>query len=130
MVLDTSAVHSILRKEGVADRLIAALEKADTRSMSAATLVESAIVMQARYGDSGEREIDVFLQRAGVDVVPVMTDHAEIARSAFRRFGKGRHPAGLNFGDCFSYALAILLGEGLLFVGDDFGKTDVLVAGY
>lgn len=130
MVLDTSAIHAILRKEGPADRLVAALEQADARSLSAATLVESAIVMHARYGDSGEREVDVFLQRAGVDVIPVMTDHAEVARSAFRRFGKGRHPAGLNFGDCFSYALAILLGEELLFVGGDFAKTDVLAAQY
>jgi ribonuclease VapC len=92
--------------------------------------VETAIVMQARYGDRGEGEVDVFVQRAGVDVVPVMLDHAEIARSAYRRFGKGRHPAALNFGDCFAYALAILLGEPLLFVGEEFSRTDVLVAAY
>lgn len=130
LVLDTSAVVAILQSEPAAERLVRALEAAGTSRISAASLVEAAIVMQVRYGDSGEREVDVLLQRSGVDVVPVMVDHAEIARSAYRRFGKGRHPAGLNFGDCFSYALAAMLGEPLLFVGDEFGRTDVAVAAY
>lgn len=129
MVLDTSAVVAILREEPPASRLIDAVEAAPLRRFSMASLVEAAIVMQARYGDHGEREVDLFVQRLNVDVVPVTVDHAEIARSAFRRFGKGRHPAGLNFGDCFAYALAMALAEPLLFVGEDFGRTDVAVAG-
>lgn len=81
--------------------------------------------MQARFGDAGERELDVILHRFGVDIIPVTREQAEIARSAFRRFGKGRHPAALNYGDCFAYALAMSLGEPLLFVGADFLQTDV-----
>jgi ribonuclease VapC len=74
--------------------------------------------------------LDRLLFRLGVEVVPVSREYAEIARSAFRRFGKGRHPAGLNFGDCFAYALAQALGEPLLFAGDDFSQTDVAVVAY
>lgn len=83
------------------------------------------MVMQARYGDAGEREVDVLLQRLRIVTVPVTAQHAEIARSAFRRYGKGRHPAGLNFGDCFAYALSKAMAEPLLFVGEEFGLTDV-----
>ncbi|MDP2957951.1 MAG: type II toxin-antitoxin system VapC family toxin, partial [Longimicrobiales bacterium] len=86
-------------------------------------------VLQARYGDHGERELDLFLQRAEVDIVPVTPDHAELARQAFRRFGRGRHPAGLNLGDCFSYALSAALDAPLLFTGEDFPRTDVPTAG-
>ncbi len=130
MVIDTSAVIAILRSEAAADRLIAAMEGSGARRMSAASLVEAAIVLQARYGDLGERELDLLVQRARIDVIPLTGDQAEVARSGFRRFGKGRHPAGLNFGDCFSYALAISLGEPLLFVGTDFDQTDVTAAEY
>lgn len=128
MVIDTSAVVAILQSEPASPRLIDALEAAADRRMSAASLVETSIVMLNRYGEYGEKEVDLFLQRVQVDVAPVNPDHAEIARSAFRRFGKGRHPAALNFCDCFSYALAIAMGEPLLFVGTDFGLTDVEVA--
>jgi ribonuclease VapC len=96
--------------------------------MSAASLVEASIVMLSRYGEHAEREVDLLVQRLQVDVSPVSLDHAEIARSAYRRFGKGRHPAALNYGDCFSYALAIAMGEPLLLVGTDFGQTDIAVA--
>jgi ribonuclease VapC len=96
--------------------------------MSAATLVETGIVMLTRYGEHGEREVDLFVQRAAIDVIAVSEEHAELARGAYRQYGKGRHPAGLNFGDCFSYALAAALDEPLLFVGDDFSKTDIKVA--
>lgn len=130
MVIDTSAVIAILRSEAAADRLIAAMEGSGARRMSAASLVEAAIVLQARYGDLGERELDLLVQRARIDVIPLTGDQAEVARSGFRRFGKGRHRAGLNFGDCFSYALAISLGEPLLFVGTDFDQTDVTAAEY
>jgi ribonuclease VapC len=125
MVIDTSALIAVLQKEPEAARLILALENEPTKRISTATLVETSIVMQARYGDYGEREVDLLVQRARIDVISVTSDHAELARSAFRRFGKGRHVAGLNFGDCFAYALSVALGEPLLFVGEDFKQTDV-----
>ena len=128
MVLDTSAVIAVLQNEENAARLVAALEDAPVKRMSAANLVEAGIILQARYGDHGERELDLFVQRAHVEIIPVTGEHAEYARSAYRRFGKGRHAAGLNFGDCFAYALARALDEPLLFVGDDFPLTDVRVA--
>jgi ribonuclease VapC len=81
--------------------------------------------VQARNGDAGEGELDVLLHRLGVEMVPVTDDQTEIARSAFRRFGKGRHPAGLNYGDCFSYALASISDDSLLFTGTDFSRTDI-----
>ncbi len=129
VVLDTSAVVAILEGEADADRLITAMEGTDVRRISAASLVEAGIVLQARYGDHGERELDLFLQRVEVEVVPVTWEHAELARQAFRRFGKGRHPAALNFGDCFSYALSAALDAPLLFTGQDFPRTDVPTAG-
>jgi ribonuclease VapC len=130
MILDTSAVIAVLQNEESAPRLVAAMEDAPVKRMSAATLVETGIILQARYGDHGERELDLFVQRAHVEVVPVTEEHAEYARSGYRRFGKGRDAAGLNFGDCFAYALARALDEPLLFVGDDFARTDVRVAPY
>lgn len=125
MVLDTSAVMAILRSEPGSARLADALERDPRRLMGAAGVVEAGIVLHARYGDHGERELDLFLQRASVEIVPVTVEQADLARAAFRRFGMGLHPAGLNFGDCFSYALAVAVGQPLLFVGDDFSKTDV-----
>ncbi|MGH7588586.1 MAG: type II toxin-antitoxin system VapC family toxin [Gemmatimonadota bacterium] len=130
MVIDPSAVIAVLRNEPVSPRLADALETAPVRRISAVGLVEAAVVMLGRYGEHGEKEVDLFVHRLAVDIAPVTLDHAEIARAAYRRFGKGRHPAGLNFGDCFSYALALALGEPLLFVGTDFGRTDVEVAAY
>jgi ribonuclease VapC len=125
VVLDTSAVLALLQGEKEADRILAALADAEVRRVSAATVVEAGIVLQARYGDHGERELDLFLQRAEVEVIPFSEEHATVARQAFRRFGKGRHPAALNFGDCFAYALAVVLDHPLLFVGADFSATDV-----
>ena len=125
VVLDTSAVLALLQGEKEADRILAALADADVRRVSAAAVVEAGIVLQARYGDHGERELDLFLQRAEVEVIPFSEEHATAARQAFRRFGKGRHPAALNFGDCFAYALAVVLDHPLLFVGTDFSATDV-----
>ena len=130
MILDTSAVIAVLQNEESAPRLVGALENAPVKRMSAATLVEAGIILQARYGDHGERELDLFVQRAHVEIIPVSEEHAEYARSAYRRFGRGRHAAGLNFGDCFAYALARALDEPLLFVGDDFAQTDVQAAAY
>lgn len=128
MVLDTSAIIAILQAEPETERLVAALEAAVQRRISAATLVETGIVMQARYGDPGAREVDVFTDRLSVDILAVTAAHAALARDAYRRFGKGRHRAALNYGDCFAYALAMALQEPLLFVGGDFSHTDVQVA--
>ena len=125
MVIDTSAIIAILQDEKGSDRLIPIIEKADSLKISAATVVEAGIVMYARYGDAGEVEVDQFLFRLGIKIVAVTEEQAEFARTAYRNYGKGNHPAGLNYGDCFSYALAKSLNEPLLYVGDDFDKSDL-----
>lgn len=125
MILDTSAIIAILQSEPEADQLILAIQNAKTLRVSAASVVEAGIVMYARYGDAGELEVDQFIHRLKISIVPVNAEQAELARSAYRKYGKGIHQAGLNYGDCFSYALAISLQEKLLFVGEDFSKTDV-----
>jgi ribonuclease VapC len=130
MVIDTSALVAVLLGEPSAPRLLSVFQRMAVGRVSAATLLEAAMVMQARLGDAGEGQLDRLVQRLGVEVVRVSREHAEIARSAFRRFGKGRHPAALNFGDCFAYALARALDEPLLFVGGDFSQTDVTVVSY
>jgi ribonuclease VapC len=127
MVLDTSAVIAILTSEPGSDQLADRVAAAESLAMSAATLVEASIVMQARYGDAGVLQLDLFVQRTNTRVHAVTHAQADLAREAFRRFGKGRHPAALNLGDCFSYALAADLAEPLLFVGQDFARTDLSV---
>ncbi|MEP0547450.1 MAG: type II toxin-antitoxin system VapC family toxin [Rhodothermales bacterium] len=130
MVIDTSALVAILQDEPERRALTDAILTASSPRMSAATLVEAGIVMQGRHGDVGSRDLDVLLSQTRVEVVPLTAAHADFARDAFRRFGKGRHPAGLNYGDCFAYALATALAEPLLFVGSDFDQTDVAAAVY
>jgi ribonuclease VapC len=130
VIVDTSALVAILLREPLADRLVAALQREPDRRISTASLLEAGMVMQARLGDNGERELDLLVRQLGIVAIPFTPDHVELARSAFRRFGKGRHPAGLNFGDCFSYALAQALGEPLLFVGADFARTDLPAVPY
>jgi ribonuclease VapC len=125
MVLDTSALLALLLDEPDAEAFRVALEDAETRLVSAATLLESALVIEARKGEPGGRELDLLLHKAEIAVVPVDADQVAEARRAYRRFGKGHHAAGLNFGDVFAYALARTSGEPLLFKGDDFAKTDV-----
>ena len=125
MVIDTSAIIALLLNEPTADRLIAAIEADYTRLGSAATVVESSLVILGRYGEAGDPQLDRLLRSIGAEVVPVGEDQVVLARDAALRFGRGRHPASLNFGDCFSYALSVARGEPLLFVGDDFAKTDV-----
>ncbi len=125
MVLDTSAIIAILQNEPGSDRLVESMEKAGVLRISAASVVEAGIVMFSRFGDAGEIEVDQFIHRLGVSVIPVTELHAEQARTAYRRYGKGHHPARLNYGDCFSYAIAVSLQEPLLFTGEDFAKTDV-----
>jgi ribonuclease VapC len=125
MVIDTSAVAAILFDEPEAAALEGKIADDPVRLMSAATLVEATLVVEARLGDAGGREFDLWLHRAAIDIIAVDADQADLARRAWRRFGRGRHPAGLNYGDCFSYALAATRDEPLLCKGDDFAKTDV-----
>jgi ribonuclease VapC len=125
MVIDTSALVAILRREPERRPFIEAIEATDIHLMSVATFVEISIVIEARHGAEGLRDLDHFIARAGIELVPVDAEQGKVACSAFSRFGKGRHRAGLNYGDCFSYALAISTGEPLLSKGDDFVHTDV-----
>lgn len=125
MVLDTSAILAILQDEPERRAFNEAIEAASERRLSAATFVELSIVIAARFGPEGIRDLDLFLATAAIKLVPFDTDQAQLARAAFSRFGKGRHPAGLNFGDCFSYALASAYDEPLLFKGNDFPLTDL-----
>jgi ribonuclease VapC len=127
MVIDTSAVMAILTQEPAADRLVSAMEADRARLVSAATVVESSLVLLGRYGEAGEPLLDRLLRGIGAEVVPVGEEQVALARDAALRFGRGRHPAALNFGDCFSYALSVARGEPLLFVRDDFSHTDVEV---
>lgn len=128
MVLDTSALLAILGDEPERRAFNEAIEAADSRVISTATFVEISIVIESRYGAEGLRDLDLFVSRAAIQLVPVDAEQAHVARRAYTRFGKGRHPAGLNYGDCFSYALATALGKPLLYKGDDFAKTDVISA--
>ena len=128
MVLDTSALLALLLDEAEAEDFRVALEDDTTRLVSAATLLETAIVIETRKGEPGGRELDALIHKAEVTVVAVDAEHVSEARRAYRRFGRGRHPAALNFGDVFAYALARTSGEPLLFKGDDFSQTDIAIA--
>lgn len=128
MVIDTSAIVAIAFNEPEAEAFETKIVDAPRRFMSAATILELSIVIEACLGDAGASELDLWLHKAGVEIVPVDTDQIAIARRAWRNFGKGRHPAALNYGDCFSYALAKTRGEPLLFKGDDFSRTDIEAA--
>jgi|SRR4029077_3871456 ribonuclease VapC len=130
MIIDTSALVAVLDQELEAERIVRTLASAPERILSAANLVEVGIVMQARRGDDGARDLDLLLAKLRVDIEVVTANQADIARKAFRRYGRGRHAANLNFGDCFAYALAKDTSAPLLFKGDDFGQTDVMVASY
>ena len=125
MIVDTSAVMAILRQESDAPAFGAALAREPRVAISAATLVELRMVAESRAGAAVWTEIETLMADAAMEVVPFTADHAALAREGWRRFGKGRHPAGLNLGDCFAYALAQERGEALLFKGEDFARTDV-----
>ena len=128
MIIDSSAILAILFAEPDAAVFAKAISEADACKISAATFVEVAAVVEAHAKDRGSRQLDAFLRRAGFVIEPVTEEQAHLARQAYSDFGKGRHPAGLNFGDCFSYALAKASGEALLFKGDDFSRTDIVSA--
>jgi ribonuclease VapC len=128
VVVDTSALLAVLFEEAEGDEFIALLADAEDPLISAATLVEASIVMGARTGREGIVDLDDLLSTAAVRLVAVDITQAHLAREAFARYGKGRAPAGLNFGDCFSYALAKTMNRPLLFKGGDFSQTDVTAA--
>ncbi|MSQ70188.1 MAG: type II toxin-antitoxin system VapC family toxin [Betaproteobacteria bacterium] len=128
MIVDSSAILAILFAERDAPVFAKAMSEADSCKISAATFVEVAVVVEAQTKDRGSRQLDTFLRRAGFVIEPVTEEQAHLARQAYSEFGKGRHPAGLNFGDCFSYALAKTSGEALLYKGGDFSKTDIISA--
>ena len=125
MVIDTSTLLAILQNEPERRKFNEAIEAAETRSISTASFLEISMIVESRYGADGVRDLDLLIAKAKVSLVPVDEDQAHLARQGFQKFGKGRHPAGLNYGDCFSYALARSLEQPLLFKGNDFSQTDV-----
>jgi ribonuclease VapC len=127
MIIDTSALVAIFLNEPERQSFLADIIAAETRLVSAATVLEAGIVLEARRGESAGREFDLFVLRANLQIVPVDAEQANLARSAWRKYGQGRHPAALDFGDCLSYALAKATGEPLLAKGADFGLTDIAV---
>jgi ribonuclease VapC len=125
VIVDSSALIAILFKEPEAPAFAAALQGAPSRAVAAPTVVETAVVAEGRTQPAMGEALDDLLRAMRAEVVPFTAQHAAIARQAWRRFGKGRHPAKLNLGDCFAYALAIERDEPLLFKGEDFARTDV-----
>ncbi len=128
MIVDTSAIIAVLFNDDDAEVYAEAIARADSCRISAATLVETAIVVEAQTRDNGGRQLDAFIRRASIAIESVTEEQAYMARQAFIDFGKGRHRAGLNYGDCFSYALAKATREPLLFKGKDFAQTDLVAA--
>jgi ribonuclease VapC len=127
-VIDTSALVAILIGEPDAEEFEDAIDGDPTRLMSVASVLETSIALENRHGEAGGRELDLLVHRLPIQVAAVDTEQLEWARMAFRKFGRGRHAASLNFGDCFSYAPAKVTGEPLLYKGGGFGKTDVVPA--
>lgn len=125
MVLDTSALVAVLSAEADGDACNARIAAEEHLLLSAASYLEAAIVIDARFGQEGVHDLRFYLHEAGIEIVPFDRDQADIARRAYGRYGKGRHPAGLNFGDCFAYALAKVRSAPLLYTGNDFAQTDV-----
>jgi ribonuclease VapC len=128
MIVDTSALMAILFSESDAERYATAMAEAAICRVSSATFVEAAIVVAAHSKGAAGHQLDALLREAKIKIEPVTEAQAHIARQAYLDFGKGRHPAGLNLGDCFAYALAKATGEPLLFKGLDFTRTDVRAA--
>lgn len=125
MVIDTSAIIAIALNEPEATTFESLIADDPVRLISAATVLEASIVLETRLGDAAGREFDLWLLKLGAEVVPVDAEQIDAARRTWRRYGKGRHAAALNYGDCFAYALALTRGEPLLFKGEDFAKTDI-----
>jgi ribonuclease VapC len=127
IAVDSSALVAVVLGEPDAERFLNALENTPT-TLSYVSLVEAGMVVEARQGPDAARDLEILVDGTIDDLVAVDADHAAAAINGWRKFGKGRHPAGLNFGDCFAYALARLAGVPLLFKGTDFPKTDVISA--
>jgi ribonuclease VapC len=125
MVIDTSALVAIFLGEPERKVFLEHIFQSETRLISAANSLETGIVLETKRGEAAGREFDLFIVRAALEVVPLDAEQTEIARSGWRKYGKGRHAAGLNFGDCFAYALAKFSGQKLLAKGEDFRFTDV-----
>ena len=130
MVIDSSAIIALLLGEAEAQRLAEAIAGNPRRLISVFSALETGIVIEARKGESGGREFDLLLHRTQITIVPMDADQYDIARAAWRKYGKGQHAAGLNIGDCCSYALAKYSEEPLLFKGDDFSQADIPVVRY
>jgi ribonuclease VapC len=128
MIVDTSALVAVLFREPEADLFIQLIHDADRCLISAGNYLELSIVMERQAEPEADRQCEMFLRRAGITVEPFTVEQAHIARQAFHDFGMGRHPAGLNFGDCFAYALSKSTGEPLLYKGEDFKNTDIISA--
>jgi ribonuclease VapC len=128
VILDSSAILAILFREPAAEDLLRRMREAEVRGVGTPTLVETGAVLTARAGESSIAWLHRFLHEFEVDVLPFDTDHWQEAVAAYAMYGRGRHPAGLNLGDCFSYAMARLSGQPLLCVGDDFPQTDLAMA--
>ena len=125
MVIDSSAIIAILCDEPERYNFNRKIEADSRRFISTASVLETSIVLENRYGEEAYRELDFFLLKGAIEIRPFDTEQLEIARRAYRQYGKGRHPASLNYGDCFSYALAKQTGEPLLYKGNDFSQTDI-----
>jgi ribonuclease VapC len=128
VIVDSSAVVAVLRGEPGYEEIEQAMCEADVLAIGAPTLVESAVVMGRSDGEGGIAALSRFVRDLEIVVVPFDETHAEVATEAFVGFGKGRHPAGLNYGDCMTYATARRAGRPLLFIGDDFAQTDIEAA--
>ncbi len=127
MVVDTSALVAIAFVEPETERFLSAIDATAVRLISAASVLETGIVVEGRAGRGAGDDLDALIQRLGLDIEPVTAEQVRIARGAWRAYGKGTgHPAGLNFGDCFAYALAKATGLPLLFKGNDFAQTDIV----
>ena len=128
MILDTSPLIAILAREPDSELYVGAISRAPRCRISAGNFLELSIVIEGQFGADVLRQCDALFRRIGIVIEPVTIDQAHAARQAFHDFGKGRHPAALNFGDCFAYALAKITREPLLFKGADFKKTDIVSA--
>ena len=126
MVIDSSALVAILQDEPERSSFNRAIEASDRRAMSVVSFVETSMIIESRFGPEGIRDLDLFLAKSRIELVAVDAEQGHVARTAFRDYGKRRHRAGLDFGDCFAYALAKTLDEPLLFKGTDFALTDIV----
>ena len=128
MILDSSSLIAILAGEPDSELYVQAISRAPRCRISAGSFIELSIVLESQFPMEVQQQCEALFRRVGIEIEPVTAGQAHLARQAFHDFGKGRHPAGLNFGDCFAYALAKDTGEPLLFKGNDFKRTDIVCA--